>query len=165
MNPVVFSSKDSTWPTPQYLFDWLNARFHFTLDVCAVENSAKCERYFSPKENGLIQDWSKDRCYMNPPYGKDIKYWVQKAHEESLKGALVVGLLPAKIDTNWWWDWVQGKALVNYFHGRLTFEGGKAGAPFPSAIALWYGFPENGKIKGEQNVEKKKRRIVGLCNR
>ena len=39
----MFSSKDMTWDTPQWLFNKLDEEFHFTLDVCALPETAKCE--------------------------------------------------------------------------------------------------------------------------
>jgi hypothetical protein len=44
---VHFASATDEWSTPQPLFDLLNSEFHFTLDVCATEKNAKCERYFT----------------------------------------------------------------------------------------------------------------------
>jgi site-specific DNA-methyltransferase (adenine-specific) len=37
--------------------------------------------------------------FCNPPYGREIGRWVEKAYESSLAGALVVCLLPARTDT------------------------------------------------------------------
>ena len=37
---------------------------------------------------------------MNPPYGRNIKHWIKKAYEESVKGATVVCLIPARTDTS-----------------------------------------------------------------
>lgn len=57
INPALFSSNSELWETPQNLFDELNKEFNFTLDVCALPNSAKCERYFTPEQDGLSQNW------------------------------------------------------------------------------------------------------------
>ena len=61
----------------------------------------RCWRYFSEQDNGLFQDWAPNRCWMNPPYGREIGRWMKKAYEESLKGATVVCLVPARTDTAW----------------------------------------------------------------
>ena len=37
---VLFSSKSIDWSTPQELFDALDKRFQFTLDVCASDKNA-----------------------------------------------------------------------------------------------------------------------------
>lgn len=54
---VHFSSATDLWATPQDVFDTLNAEFHFETDVCATVENAKCKRYFTPEQNGLIQTW------------------------------------------------------------------------------------------------------------
>ena len=46
------------WATPQDFFDRVNAVFKFDLDVCALPENAKCERFFSPEQDGLAQDWT-----------------------------------------------------------------------------------------------------------
>lgn len=57
LNDSLFSSKDQTWETPQDLFDKLNKVFKFELDVCAVDETAKCDKYFTPEIDGLSQKW------------------------------------------------------------------------------------------------------------
>ena len=132
---VHFSSKTDMWLTPQDLFDRLNAIHHFTLDVCATAENAKCHHYLSPEIDGLSKDW-KGVCWMNPPYGKEIGKWVAKALQESLEGAKVVCLLPARTDTRWWHDFaMHGK--IEFIRGRLKFGGSKNSAPFPSAIVIF----------------------------
>ena len=54
---VMFSSKTDEWATPQELFDKLNDEFHFTLDVAANADNAKCKQYFDKNKNGLNWDW------------------------------------------------------------------------------------------------------------
>ena len=132
----LFSSLTDEWRTPQRLFDALHAEFGFTLDPCATEENAKCGRYFTRAEDGLKQDWSRDAVFMNPPYGRMIGRWVGKAHATCLTGSTVVCLLPARTDARWWHDYVmQGE--IRLLRGRLTFEGGRYPAPFPSAIVVF----------------------------
>ena len=137
---VHYSSKTNEWSTPQAFFDELNKEFNFTLDPCATRENAKCTKYFTVEDDGLKQDWSKDTVFMNPPYGREIKYWVQKAYEESLKGATVVCLIPARTDTTYWHNYIFGKADdIRFIKGRLKFGGSKNPAPFPSAIIIYKG--------------------------
>ena len=82
INRALFSSATDEWETPQWLFDKLNTEFNFELDVCASHENAKCLRYFTKAENGLVQEW-RGVCWMNPPYGREIGLWVQKAYESS----------------------------------------------------------------------------------
>ena len=132
----MYSSKTVEWETPQKLFDELDKEFHFTLDPCATKRNAKCRRFFTKKENGLEQDW-KGVVFMNPPYGREIGQWVSKAYIESLKGAIVVCLLPARTDTKWFHDWIYGIATIRFIKGRLQFGNSKNNAPFPNMIVIF----------------------------
>ena len=135
MNTVHFMSEKLDWGTPQELFDRLNQEFHFTLDVCALPKNAKCKRFFSPLEDGLSQKWS-GVCWMNPPYGREIEKWMQKALHESDRGATVVCLVPARTDTEWWHKYaLHGE--IRFIRGRVKFQGASAMAPFPSAIVIF----------------------------
>lgn len=137
INPGLFTSNSDDYGTPQKLFDELNAEFNFDVDVCASAENAKCPRYFSKAEDGLSQNWSDFRmCYMNPPYGRQIGIWVQKAYETSLKGSTVVCLLPARTDTKWFHDYCL-KGEIRFLRGRLKFNDGKNPAPFPSMIVIF----------------------------
>lgn len=78
-NDLMFSSKSEMWETPQAFFDDLNNLFQFTLDACATPENAKCERYFTPEMDGLKQDWD-GVVWCNPPYGRGVGAWVEKAH-------------------------------------------------------------------------------------
>ena len=86
--------------------------------------------------------------WCNPPYGREISAWVRKGYEESRKdyNDFVLMLLPARTDTKWWWDWVQGKAQLFFVKGRIRFNEGSAGAPFPSVLALYMKDIKGGKV-------------------
>ena len=75
---VHFSSVSDTWETPADKFKELNDEFHFTLDPCCFPESAKCDKYYTPDDDGLSKDWSNDVVFMNPPYGRSIKDWIKK---------------------------------------------------------------------------------------
>ena len=136
MNPVHYSSATDQWATPQDLFDQLAAKYPFTIDVCALPSNAKCRRYFSPEQDGLTQDWNGEVCWMNPPYGREIKRWMAKAVDEWQKGATVVCLVPSRTDTAWWHDYaMQGE--ITFLRGRLKFGNAKNSATFPSAIVVY----------------------------
>lgn len=136
-NEVMFSSRADDWETQQWLFDQLNAEFGFKLDVCATPDNAKCERYYTKAEDGLAQDW-RGVCWMNPPYGREIGRWIEKAYKSSLGGVTVVCLLPSRTDTKWWHEYVM-RGEVRFLRGRLKFGGSKNSAPFPSAVVIFRG--------------------------
>ena len=132
--------------TPKEFFDRLSSVFNFTLDVCALPENAKCRDYYTPDDDGLSNPW-RGGVWGNPPYGREISAWVKKGYEESRKdyNDFVLMLLPARTDTKWWWDWVQGKAQLFFVKGRIRFNGGSAGAPFPSVLALYMKDIKGGK--------------------
>lgn len=133
---VHFSSKTGLWETPADFFNTANEEFHFTLDVCALPENAKCRNFFTREEDGLQQKW-EGVCWMNPPYGREIGKWVKKAAESAQEGATVACLLPARTDTRWWHDYVIPYAEVRFLRGRLKFGGSKNSAPFPSALVIF----------------------------
>lgn len=141
MNDVVFSSKRHDWETPQAFFDELDREFHFTLDPCCTPNTAKCKKYYTPKENGLLQDWSGETVFCNPPYGRELKVWIEKCYNESRKpNTTVVMLIPARTDTIAFHKYIYNKAEIRFVKGRIKFRvDGKAGdcAPFPSMVVIF----------------------------
>lgn len=131
----LLSSASDEWATPQDFYDDVHAEFAPTLDVCALPPSAKCDRYYTPDDDGLAQEWT-GVCWMNPPYGGEISRWVEKAHESADAGATVVCLLPARVETNWWWDHCRF-GEIRFIRGRLKFGGADTSAPFPSALVIF----------------------------
>lgn len=150
MNKALLSTGKDDWETPQKFFDELNKEFNFTLDVSATKNNAKCPKFFTLEENGLLQDWGGETVFCNPPYSRkgNQDLWVKKCYTESKKvGTTVVALLPARTDTGRFHKYILGKAEIRFIEGRLKFElGGKpildkegrpSPAPFPSMICIW----------------------------
>lgn len=136
---VHFSSKKQDWATPWLLFqEWAASHGPFELDVCATVKNAKCKCFFSPADDGLIQEW-RGICWMNPPYGRDLPHWISKAVAEVRAGraSRVVCLIPARTDTAWWHDFVLPYGAVHYLRGRVRFEGAASSAPFPSAVVIF----------------------------
>ncbi len=132
---VHFSSATDLWATPDDFFARYHAHFGFETDVCATPDNAKCLRFFTKEQDGLVQEWT-GVCWMNPPYGRTIGQWMRKAYESSLSGATVVCLVPARTDTYWWHDYAM-KGEIEFIKGRLKFGGHSNSAPFPSAVVVF----------------------------
>lgn len=135
---VHFSSKTDMWSTPQYLFDTWNFDFKFVWDVCATKENSKCgKNYFDKDDDGLLQPWDiiDGWKWMNPPYGREIGKWIEKASKERK----VVALLPARTDTKYFHNFIYGKTGVEviFLRGRLKFGDSKNSAPFPSMIVIF----------------------------
>ena len=148
MNPGMYSSLSHEWETPSALYDSLHREFDFTLDAAASHENAKCAKYFTIDDDGLSQPWD-GRVWVNPPYGRGIGHWVEKAYQESRRGSLVVCLIPSRTDTGYWHDYAMKAAAIRFIRGRLHFssddhaERKSAGtsaahnAPFPSAVVIF----------------------------
>lgn len=136
---VMFSSKTDQWATPQDFFDKLNVEFSFTLDPCADENNHKCSKYFTKEEDGLLRDWAGETVFCNPPYGRTIRHWVKKCHDEVYLNQCpcAVMLIPARTDTTWFHQYIYGKAKIRFVKGRLKFGDSANSAPFPSMVVIF----------------------------
>lgn len=138
--------------TDPALFDRLNARFGFTLDVCATAANAKCADYFSLErgQDGLEKDWS-GRVWCNPPYSQLAKWTAKAWHEERLMHVdLIVMLVPAnRTEQVWWHDYIEsyrgGPSLdVEFLQGRQRFVmpgkeniGPNERPPFGCCLLIW----------------------------
>lgn len=142
-NPQV----DERATTPEDFAPW-ERRFGFTLDVCALARNTKCERFYSPEEDGLTSTWEGERAWCNPPFSS-IEPWVEKAWAS--KAQLVVMLLPAnRTEQGWWQRHVEpyrdedGPLSVEFLPGRMRFiasgssEVGKnERPPFGCCLLIW----------------------------
>ena len=142
INIGIFSSRTNEWATPKALFRSLNKEFHFDLDVAATAKNATCKKYFTRQINGLKQDWCKNSktksIFCNPPYGKGVENWLEKAIDESKKGCTIVCLIPLRTDTTYFHQLIYDKASeVRLIKGRLKYNDKKQSAPFPSAIIIY----------------------------
>ena len=135
----MFTSRTDEWATPAATYAALDAEFRFTLDPCASVANHKCPDYYTKEDDGLTKDWSGHRVFVNPPYGRAISAWIKKCSDEAKKpGTLVVALLPARTDTRWFHDHVNGKAReLRFLRGRLHYNDAPNAAPFPSMIVVF----------------------------
>lgn len=126
--------------TPQWLFDQLDERFHFTLDAAANSSNKKCSAFFDLQIDGLSQPWAPHSVWCNPPYS-NIAAWVAKAWEEYRAGAQVVMLLPAnRTEQRWWQEHIEpfrdgkGPLETEFYARRINFGvPGNEGAKFNSS--------------------------------
>lgn len=162
----MFTSDNSNWGTPNYVFDPLNKIFKFDFDAAASAENTKCEKFITEGENCLDVDWSKlgSVGWLNPPYGDaenaclpgcgkktcakrgwhrekpfpGIGAFLHKAYTEALYHEVTtVALVPGRMGAKWWLDWVRSASDVYEFPGRIQFEGAPSSAPFPSVIAVY----------------------------
>lgn len=140
MNNGMFGRDRDDWETPKDLFRKYDEKYHFTIDVCASDQTAKCARYYTKEQNALAQDWNGERCWCNPPYGHIIKEFVKKAVESK---ALTVLLIPARTDTKLFHKYIYNRYPVEFIKGRIRFVGAGSTAPFPSMAVIIDNLPDS----------------------
>jgi phage N-6-adenine-methyltransferase len=140
------SSNHHEWETPQDLLEQLYTVFgEFSLDPCSPTRHkrfapVRAKMHFTAEENGLELPWFGN-VFCNPPYGRALCHWVNKAYEESRCGntQTIVMLIPARTDTKFWHQSIVGKATIFFLKGRLKFGNADQVAPFPSCLVVWGG--------------------------
>lgn len=127
MNSVLFKSESAEWTTPKDLYAKLNAEFEFNLDPCPIGGT-------QDGTSTLFTSWRGQRVFCNPPYGPEIRKFLNRAHEAEV----AVFLLPARTDTRWFHEIVLPEAReIRFIKGRLKFGDSVNSAPFPSMIVVF----------------------------
>lgn len=148
------------WRTPDWLYWGVFANFGpFVIDLFSDGDNAKCGRFYTAKDNALVQDWTKDlaggKGFFNPPYSRSsyedgqaitgMRNIIDKVMQERDKGAQVVGLIKAATSEVWW---PEEADRVVFIRGRIGFElpewfipadkkQESTGAGFASAICIF----------------------------
>jgi len=146
---VAFSSKSNDWETPLDFFNGLNSIYDFTLDPCATAETTKCPKFFTERENGLLQSWRGERVFVNPPYS-NIGAWAEKSYREYMReNVTVVMLIPARTDTKYFQKHCMEATSLGFIQGRLKFDNRtlptwmadgshkKSPAPYPSVLVIF----------------------------
>ena len=136
---AIHSSKRHDWQTPDGLFNSLSEVFDFELDAAASLENKKCARFFSVELDALKQSWQTSGwVWVNPPYGKGVGKWFDKAIVESEKGAKVVMMCMACTETKWFQSAWNHCAEIWFLTPRVRFVqlGEKTGAA-PKGSALF----------------------------
>lgn len=138
------SSVNDKWQTP---LEVLKAVFNIlgVIDLDPASPGAdktvvEAGHYFTEADNGLVQPWQARTVYLNPPYGRTIGQWTRKLSAEYETGNTMefVTLLPARVDTRWWDNFVTHDMIVCFIDHRLKFLNAEYAeedpAMFPSAL-------------------------------
>jgi phage N-6-adenine-methyltransferase len=125
------------WSTPQPIFDALDSEFHFSADLCADADNAKCSVWI-PREKSLSEEWEGEGvAFLNPPYGKEITNWVAKA---AYANRVIVGFLPGRTNAPWWHEYVMMASETRFVRRKVSFANGngcKGVPPWGAVVAVW----------------------------
>jgi hypothetical protein len=131
------------WITPQWIIDKIGVS---DLDPCGwLPNGTPiiqtAYNYFTEKDNGLIQDWSKYKSvFVNFPYSQSYE-WLEKCKIESNKGCEIIVLCFVRSETRAWQQNIKNATGINLINKRikfLTHEGiEKGNGNCPSCLIAW----------------------------
>lgn len=163
-----FRTDNQDWETPIDLFEMLNSEFHFDFDLSASKENTKCRKFFSKEDDALSKDWN-GVCWLNPPYGSNsinsLKNWVRKSFEETRKeGCVVVMLIPARTNTEWWHRYCMKAKEVRLIKGRPKFKGNIHGLPQPLAIIVFDKKSTQPILKTQEGIFPPKAKAMGIRN-
>lgn len=120
--------------TPLHIYNALNQIYKFELDVCASKKNHKHSNYYTIKEDGLEQPWSRMN-FCNPPYS-NILPWYEKALEEAVKGNKTVFLSKWDHSTRHGYLAMKYFKEIQFIKERIQFEGADVRCNFPCFIGL-----------------------------
>lgn len=134
-----FNPKDEM-RTPPSLFKKLDDRFQFTVDIAANVDNKLTHYFFDDFLSEGHHLTMSDIAYCNPPYSRGkVELFVKKSYEESLKGAIVVMLLPVDFSARWW-DYCMKATEWIRITSRVHFNGIDnkpiKGSPFFSSVVV-----------------------------
>jgi phage N-6-adenine-methyltransferase len=136
------------YETPQELIEAVERDFGcIVFDLAASILNRKDHNFFGEGHNSLVQNWvscfnkHKDDydanfLWLNPPY-KNVKPWMEKCRDESAKGAKILTLTLAAIDTSWYRKIVAPNAASYILTDRVTFVGEKYSFTKPLMLTEW----------------------------
>lgn len=135
---VLFSTGKDDWQTPEWLFK-AASRFYgpFTLDLAASYDNTLCERFYSEEDDALIQDWSNENSFCNPPYSLADRFIDHAVNTEFKLHKGCTMLLPVRSSNKSWKGLSKTANELMFIIGRLKFKGAKSSAPFPSCLVRW----------------------------
>jgi len=109
-------------------------KFHFATENYSGETG---EAPFITGRNGLKTAWTGN-VFINPPYGKAIRLWIDKGYFEYIRANTVsqIWLVPARPGSHWWANLLRMSPLFAVLNGRLKFDDQPASAGFPSALFI-----------------------------
>lgn len=109
--------------TPEWLSKLLVEEYQITIDACATQDNAVCQRFWGPEEDGLRQSWVGEHPFWNPPFD-DVSAWVHKAYNEAKdNGVTSVGLVPFRKDQYWFQLALENAQMRLIQGGFLYFAG------------------------------------------
>lgn len=128
------------WYTPKYITDALGP---FDLDPCAAINRTHdiAKTNYTIVDDGFSKKW-EGRTWMNPPYGRNTKFWLEKMSQHMNGIVLIFARTETKMFHQYVWPVASG---IFFFEGRIKFidEKGNADRGCASAPSCLISYDSN----------------------
>ena len=118
---IMYSRNTDDWKTPSILYNYF------------IENGYIDVSPFQSNENYLLKEFHNQKLYCNPPYSKN-KEFIEWCYKQIENNCVVWLLLPSRTDTRYFQRMMNDGMLLFFIKGRVKFNDGKIGAPFPSVL-------------------------------
>lgn len=115
-----------SYRTPPWLIRWLDEEYDFDFDVCASDENALFENYYTEQNSYFGKNWSELGAigFCNPPFSHGQKEKALAEAYRNLKdnGVSSVFLIPSDVSNCFWLDHIIGKATkITVLVGRIKF--------------------------------------------
>lgn len=115
------NSGNKTWLTPPYIIKALGG---FDVDPCCPPNMPwrTAEVMYTEEQDGLVQPWT-GRVWLNPPYGKEAKPFLEKMiHYAKTMSGCGTALVFVRTETKLWQELIFPNAhAILFMRGRVKF--------------------------------------------
>ena len=123
----MFEPKDKSFDkdslqTPEWIFKWLNDKYHFDVDLAASKEHHFIDEYFTKKDSAFDYQWRNTgrNGFCNPPYS-NIDPWITQAIQESTDGFTTVFVIPDFNGENRFYDISKYATTIIHLIGRVSF--------------------------------------------
>jgi len=146
--PTEKQAKDMDYLTPPKILEPVKRFFGgvIPLDPATILplNPTGADFCMTPNYSGLTKSWVAvaSGAFVNPPYGRELRQWMEKIGNEASEGLTIVALLPVnRFEQGYFHDSILMRAnVVCFIRSRVSFLRPSTGKPAkgnPYASALW----------------------------
>lgn len=105
-----------------------------------AQETVKAKTYHTKETDGLSKSW-RGRVWLNPPYGRGIRHWINKVVHEYENGAVESAIIIVNNATDVSWFQSFWKYSICFVTGRVYFErpGSQADSPAQGSAIIYMG--------------------------
>ena len=100
---AMYLSTTNEWGTPPEIIECVHKVFDIELDPASNEvfnKTVKAKRIFTFEDNGMSKNWSSKSLFLNPPYGREVGYFVNRLCDQFDQGYVDEAILLINSNTS-----------------------------------------------------------------